>query len=347
MRSQRKAAKRWLKGHGNDETTAPGKAPLLVRDLNSTIRDVFGNEKLSLVGTVVTGGSLMQNKSRLGRGLDALLSGADDGAAGATLSQVSVEAIDRNPYQPRKEFDADSLAALRDSIKAHGVLQPLVVRQVEGRYQLIAGERRLRAAKEAGLSTVPVTVVDFNDQQVLEATLVENIQREDLNPIEKAVGFKDYLDRFQMTHDQLAARLGLSRSTITNLVALLDLPPEVQNAVRVGQLSTGHAKVLKGVSDPARQSAVAREAVARGLSVHATEALLRQPPTATEQTVPERPAYKTPPEKTTHVQGIEDELRQKLGVRLEIRVKSKEKGQFVLHFESNDDFERLVEVLRR
>src|SRR5262249_60717516 len=140
--------------------------------------------------------------------------------AGA-LAQVPVEAIDRNPYQPRREFDGDGLAALRDSIKAHGVLQPLVVRQVEGRYQLIAGERRLRAAKDAGLPQVPVTVVDFNDQQVLEAALVENIQREDLNPIEKALGFKDYLDRFKMTHEQLAARLGLSRSTITNLVALL------------------------------------------------------------------------------------------------------------------------------
>jgi ParB family chromosome partitioning protein len=289
----------------------------------------------------------MQNKSRLGRGLDALLSGAEAAGNGAPLSQVSVETIDQNPYQPRKEFDDDSLAALRDSIKAHGILQPLVVRQVEGRYQLIAGERRLRAAREAGLSAVPVTVVDFNDQQVLEAALVENIQREDLNPIEKAQGFKDYLDRFQMTHDQLASRLGLSRSTITNLVALLELPTEVQNAVRVGQLTTGHAKVLKGVSDPARQSAIAREAVARGLSVHATEALARQSPPPAEQPAPAPANYKTAPEKTNHVQSIEDELRQKLGVRLEIRVKAKERGQIVLCFDTNDDFERLVEVLRR
>jgi ParB family chromosome partitioning protein len=291
----------------------------------------------------------MQSKSRLGRGLDALLSGADNTTGGAALAKVSVEAIDQNPYQPRKEFDDDSLAALRDSIKAHGILQPLVVRQIDGRYQLIAGERRLRAAKEAGLSAVPVTVVDFNDQQVLEAALVENIQREDLNPIEKAMGFKDYLDRFQMTHDQLAARLGLSRSTITNLVALLELAPEVQDAVRVGQLSTGHAKALKGVNDPARQSSIAREAVARGLSVHATEVLVRQAPVTTppEQPAPATTNYKTSQEKTNHVQAIEDELRQKLGVRLEIRVKSKERGQFVLNFETNDDFERLVEVLRR
>jgi ParB family chromosome partitioning protein len=339
MRNLRKAAKRWLKGHGKPDEHEALKSALSAPELVGTIRDVFSQEIVSRSG----GGSLMQSKSRLGRGLDALLSG--DGTAAGTLTQVSVEAIDQNPYQPRKEFDEDGLAALRDSIKAHGVLQPLVVRQVEGRYQLIAGERRLRAARAAGLTTVPVTVVDFNEQQVIEAALVENIQREDLNPIEKAVGFKDYLDRFKMTHDQLAARLGLSRPTITNLVALLELPAEVQDAVRVGQLSIGHAKVLKGVSDPARQTAIARDAVARGLSVHATEALTRTLPV--EQPVPETPAYKTAPEKTNHVLAIEDELRQKLGVRMEVRLRAKERGQIVLNFETNDDFERLVEVLRR
>jgi ParB family chromosome partitioning protein len=338
MRDPRKKVKRWLKGHIPDHYD-PINSPLSAPEFVGTIPDVLKAEQWSRT----RGGSLMQNKSRLGRGLDALLSGGDGAAEGA-LAQVSVEAIDQNPYQPRKEFDSDGLAALRDSIKAHGVLQPLVVRQVEGRYQLIAGERRLRAARAGGLATVPVRVVDFNDQQVIEAALVENIQREDLNPIEKAVGFKDYLDRFQMTHDQLAARLGLSRPTITNLVALLDLPPDVQNAVRVGQLSTSHAKILKGVGDPARQSAIAREAVARGLSVHATEALAK---TQQAPPVPETPAYKTAPEKTNHVLALEDELRQKLGVRLEIRLRAKDRGQIVLNFESNDDFERLVEALRR
>src|SRR6202011_4828937 len=127
------------------------------------------------------------------------------------------------------------------------------------------GERRLRAAQTAGLSAVPVHIVNFNDQQVLEAALVENIHRSDLNPIEKAQGFKEHLDRFHMTHEQLAGRLGLARSTITNLVALLDLPPDVQNAVRVGQLSTGHAKLLKGVADRERMVALSKEIIARGL----------------------------------------------------------------------------------
>ncbi|HTU20284.1 MAG TPA: ParB/RepB/Spo0J family partition protein [Gemmataceae bacterium] len=294
----------------------------------------------------------MEKKSRLGRGLDALLSGEGSSTATAgTQTQVSLEVIEQNPYQPRKTFDSDELAALSASIRTHGVLQPLVVRQVGERYQLVAGERRLRAAREAGLNSVPVTVVDFNDQQTLEAALVENIQRSDLNPIEKAQGFKDYLTRYHMTHEQLAARLGLGRATITNLVALLELPAELQDAVRVGQLSTGHAKILKGISDPARQIAVSKEIIARGLSVHATEAFLKQ--LASEEKAQsdneggDLGKERTPPEKTTHVQGIENELRQKLSLRVEIRVKSKDKGQIVLSFESNDDFERVVEVLRR
>ena len=293
----------------------------------------------------------MEKKARLGRGLDALL-GVDAGPAPAGAAQVPLDAIGHNPYQPRKTFDDDELASLAASIRTHGVLQPLVVRPAGDGYQLIAGERRLRAARAAGLPAVPVTVVDFNDQQVLEAALVENIQRSDLNPIEKAQGFKDYLARYHMTHEQLAARLGLGRATITNLVALLDLPAELQDAVRVGQLSTGHAKVLKGISDPARQRAVSKEIMARGLSVHATEAYVKGlAAEARGQAPADEPGEdgdgREAPEKTAHVQGIENELRQKLGVRVEVRLKGADRGQFLLGFESNDDFERLLDVLRR
>jgi ParB family transcriptional regulator, chromosome partitioning protein len=294
----------------------------------------------------------MDKKSRLGRGLDALLGGGDESstALAGKQSQVPVEVIDQNPYQPRKAFDSDELASLSASIRTHGVLQPLVVRQIGQRYQLVAGERRLRAAREAGLSSVPVTVVDFNDQQILEAALVENIQRSDLNPIEKAQGFKEYLTRYRMTHEQLAARLGLGRATITNLVALLELPAELQDAVRVGQLSTGHAKILKGISDPAKQVSFGKEIIARGLSVHATETLLKQLAAEERAKVEgEASGVASAPrevEKTTHVQSLENELRQKLSLRVEIRVRAKDKGQIVLSFESNDDFERLIEVLR-
>jgi ParB family chromosome partitioning protein len=288
-----------------------------------------------------------EKKTRLGRGLDALVPGGEESLATLEQTQVSVDRIENNPYQPRKAFDDDELTSLSESIRTHGILQPLVVRQVGDRFQLIAGERRLRAAKVVGMNAVPVRVLDFNDQQVLEAALVENIQRTDLNPIEKAQGFKEYLDRFKMTHEQLAARLGLARPTITNLVGLLDLPAEVQNAVRVGQLTLGHAKLLKGMNDPQRQVTLCKEMIGRGLSVHAAEAFIKQQQTEQNGGPASASEPREPVEKTAHVAGIEDELRQKLAVKVEIRVKGKDKGQFVLNFESNDDFERVVEALRK
>jgi ParB family transcriptional regulator, chromosome partitioning protein len=179
-------------------------------------------------------------KPRLGRGLDALLGDVANPNARDT-GRLPLDQIRHNPYQPRKRFDADELTALSDSIKNHGVLQPLVVRKTSDGFQLVAGERRLKAAEQAGLKDVPVHVVEFNDQQTHEAALVENIQRTDLNAIEKAQGFKDYLDRYGLTHDQLGSKLGLDRSTISNLLGLLNLPQEVQDAVRVGQITLGHA----------------------------------------------------------------------------------------------------------
>jgi ParB family chromosome partitioning protein len=284
-------------------------------------------------------------KRRLGRGLDVLLGNGDQGAPSGTQgeSKVAVERIQHNPFQPRKAFDPDELTALGQSIRHHGILQPLVVRVQGDHYELIAGERRLRAAKAAGMTEVPVRIVDFNDQQTLEAALVENIQRADLNPIEKAQGFKDYLERFQMTQEQLAQRLGLDRTTISNLVNLLELAAEVQEAVRLGQISLGHAKVLKGLSDPQRQVALCREIIARGHSVRTTEELTKAHKAEKAAAGSER----TAPEKTTHVQAIEDELRKKLTTRVEIRLREKDKGQIILKFESNDDFERLLEVLRK
>jgi ParB family chromosome partitioning protein len=286
-------------------------------------------------------------KRRLGRGLDALLGGTENGSEAEPLTeqaQVPLDRIQQNPFQPRKTFDPDELASLSASVRSHGILQPLVVRQVGDQFQLVAGERRLRAAQAAGLTSVPVRMVDFNDQQVLEAALIENIQRTDLNPIEKAQGFKDYLERFGMSHEQLATRLGLARSTITNLVNLLELVPEVQEAVRVNQISEGHAKCLKGIKDPERQVEVFKAIVAKGLSVKATDAYVRQ---QREEKSGEAPKAPPAEEKSAHVKGIEDELRQKLATRVEVRLKGKDRGQIVLGFESNDDFMRLLEVLRK
>jgi len=282
-------------------------------------------------------------KRRLGRGLDALLGSAGDCEIPTTeQTHIAIEQIEQNPYQPRKSFDEEELVSLRESIRTHGLLQPLLVRHVGNHYQLVAGERRLRAAAAAGLTNVPVHVVDFNDQQILEAALVENIQRADLNPIEKAQGFKDYLKRFNMTQEQLANRLGLDRTTISNLVNLLDLPLEVQEAVRLLQISLGHAKVLKGLENAERQISICREIIGRGLSVRATESLIKEPkPDGNSK------AVKKSADKTSHVQALESELQQCLTTHVEIRLRGKDRGQIVLNFETNDDFERLVEVLRK
>jgi ParB family chromosome partitioning protein len=263
-------------------------------------------------------------------------------------TELPVELISHNPYQPRKTIDADDLAELAASVLEHGILQPLLVRQVEGQFQLIAGERRLRAAQEVGLKSVPVRVVDMNDQQTMEAALVENIQRTDLNPIEKAQSFKEYMDNFGLNHEQLAQRLGLARSSITNLVNLLELTPDVQNALRGNMITEGHAKVLKGVKDPTQQVSIYKQVVAQGLSVKATEGLIREmreEPAETES-APRGSTGGDAFEKTAHVKGIEDELRQRLAVKVDIKLKARDKGQIVLKFESNDDFDRIVEWLR-
>jgi ParB family chromosome partitioning protein len=283
-------------------------------------------------------------KPRLARGLNALLGDGPVPESGA--NRLAIEKIANNPYQPRKQFDGDELAALTSSIKTHGVLQPVVVRAVADGFQLIAGERRLRAAKEAGLLEVPVHIVKFDDQQVFEAALVENIQRSDLNPIEKAQGFKEYMEKFHITQDQLAARLGLDRTTVSNLLGLLHLPEEIRTAVRLGQLTLGHAKVLKGVADPAQQVALAKEAILKNYSVHALDALIKQMKLA--DSAPSEPAPRREViEKTAHVKGLEDDLRQRLAVKIEIKVRAKDKGQIVIGFDTNDDFERIIQALQK
>ncbi|MBP3958794.1 ParB/RepB/Spo0J family partition protein [Gemmata sp. G18] len=287
---------------------------------------------------------------RLARGLNALLGDISlPQSADAPVSRLAVGKIVFNPYQPRKQFDNDELASLTASVKNHGILQPLVVRAVGDSYQLIAGERRLRAAKDAGLEEVPVHVVGFDDQQVFEAALVENIQRTDLNPIEKAAGFKEYMDKFRMTQDQLGGRLGLDRSTVSNLLGLLNLHADVQAAVRNGQLTMGHAKVLKGVTDLEQQLAFAKDAIVKNYSVHALELLVKQHKLAAAgaEVAAEAVARKEPAEKTAHVKGLEDDIRQRLAVKIEIKVKAKDKGQIVIGFDSNDDFERIIQALQK
>ena len=297
----------------------------------------------------------MDTKTRLGRGLSSLLGddveNQEEALSGNELRMVlPVNRIQHNPYQPRKIFDDEQLSQLTQSIRNHGVLQPLVVRAAGETFQLIAGERRLRAAQVAGLTEVPVHVVDFNDQQVLEAALAENIQRSDLNPIEKAEGFKDYLDRYGGSKEDLAHRLGMDRTSVSNLVHLLNLPEEVQMAVRQEQISLGHAKILKGMSDPVLQISLTKDIMLKGLSVKALELLVKQHKNGGNPVEPENKPAKSNGatiEKTNHVLGIETELRHKFATKFEIKLKAVDKGQIVINFESNDDFERVVELLRK
>jgi len=287
----------------------------------------------------------MQTKVRLGRGLDALFTTAHNGgrAPDHETTRVAISRIQNNPFQPRKTFDADELAQLTASIREHGVLQPIVVRSSGDGYQLIAGERRLRAAQAAGLKEIPVQIVEFDDQQVVEAALAENIQRSDLNPIEKAQSFRDYLDRFGVKTEQLAQRLGLDRTTISNLLNLLNLPPQVQDWVRDGQLSVGHAKVLKGLNGAEKQIALAKETIAKNLSVHALEMLSKEHKNGRSHGSTE--PRKSAADKTAHVKAIEDEMRKKLATRVEIKLAEKNRGQFIIGFDTNDDFERIVEQI--
>ena len=222
----------------------------------------------------------MARKGGLGRGLTSLIpagAGEDaESAAAAGLSEVPVEAIQPNPLQPRRSFDEESLEGLSDSIKELGVLQPVLVRELDDGYELIAGERRLRAAKRAGLRSVPVVIRTADDVSSLEQALVENLHRQDLNPLEEAAAYQQLIEDFSYTQEQVAQRVGRSRSAVTNLLRLFQLPPAVQRLVGEQLISAGHAKALLGHPDRAYQEALAKRTVAEALSVRDVEQLVRE-----------------------------------------------------------------------
>lgn len=299
------------------------------------------------------------NRRALGRGLSALLGTqvddplpdalSADTSASDTVVEVPLAQVDPNPYQPRSAFEPADLDALAESIRLHGLLQPIVVRRHEGRYQLVAGERRLRAAEQLRLASIPARVVELDERQTCELALVENLQRADLNAIEKASAFQRYIEQFHSTHEDLARQLGIDRSTVTNLLRLLDLPDAVQEMVAHKKLSGGHARALLSLDDPLAQLAAASDVVEQDLSVRQTEALVRERKKSVDQAA--MPSADPPPsepadEKTNHVRSIENELCQRLGMKVAIHAKGT-KGQIVLHFSSNDDFERALDQLRR
>jgi ParB family chromosome partitioning protein len=293
---------------------------------------------------------LTVNRRRLGRGLEALLGREEGGIEPASLEsgelvQIAVDQIDPNPYQPRQEFDPAEQRALADSLRQHGMLQPVLVRAVGERYQLIAGERRLRASIEAQLHEVPARVLILDDQRVLELAMVENLQREDLNAVEKATAFRDYLGRYGVTQEDLAGRLGLDRSTLSNLIRLLELPAAVLAAVRSKEISQGHARAILGLEDSAAQVSICQRIVAEHLSVRQTEALV-----TTGVPTPPRPRLRKdsahlPAAKAPHLLNLEQRLHHRLGTTVAIRPKNQERGQIVIDYDSRAELERLTALL--
>ncbi len=302
----------------------------------------------------------MNKERRLGRGLEALLgrppaSGGDFGDGSRDLSgpppreglvQIHVYEIENNPFQPRRDFDDAAIAELSESLKEHGMIQPLVVRRNGNRYQLIAGERRLRAAVKAGWQQVPAQVREADDRQMSEVAIVENLQRKDLNPLEKASSFQQYLERYACTQEELAGRLKIDRSTIANLIRLLELPEAIQQSIRSGALSQGHARALLPLGDEREQLAFCQRIQTEALSVRATEDLVQQ----TIHSADHEPlavigvdAHRAKSSKRTGRQSaaLEQELRTALGTKVDIKQKAGGRGQIVVHFASLEEFERL------
>lgn len=295
------------------------------------------------------------NKRRLGRGLEALLGREEGGFEPSSfdandLTFVAVDQVDPNPFQPRRQFDPSEIAALADSLRQHGMIQPILVRAVHDRYQLIAGERRLRAAVEAQLHEVPARVMDLDDQRVSELAMVENLQREDLGALEKAVAFRDYLARYGGTQEELAGRLGLDRSTVSNLIRLLELPDDVQDVLRSKKISQGHARALLGLNEPEARRAACQRVVSESLSVRQTEALVTTgEPTPSLTRVRKDPAQprSTPAGgKAPHVVEMEQHLHSRFGTPVLIKVKGRERGQIIIDFNNQDDFQRVTSLIR-
>lgn len=283
-------------------------------------------------------------KKGLGKGLDALFGGYTDTVPDQELkdkdiSQVDIMDIDPNPNQPRKTFDQEKLDDLARSIKDHGLVQPIALVRKGDRYTIVAGERRWRAARKAGLKTVPALVMDLTEKEVLEIALVENLQREDLNPIEEAEGIRSLIDQYKLTQDEVASRLGRSRPAIANSLRLLRLDKKLQAYLIDGKLTPGHGRALLAISDEKARQKVAKTIIEKDLNVRDTERLIKKLSTPAKQT--QRKTKEIP----LHLAEIELNLEEALGTRVQIKP-GKKKSIIVIEYYNDDDLERIIERLQ-
>lgn len=289
-----------------------------------------------------------KKRSGLGKGLSSLIPADVEGEAG-TYREIDVNHVRPNRYQPRDHFDEELLSSLADSISEVGVIQPIVVREHDDGYELIAGERRWRAAKRAGLPSIPAIIRTSDDLASLESAVVENLHRQDLNALEEAAAYQQLIDDFSLTQEQVAARVGRSRSAVANTIRLLQLPAKVQRLVIEGQLSAGHARALLAIDDRGQQEALAKQIVDEGLTVRDVERLLRDDDDAAEPADDGKKSARTssPPSKTVADPGVL-ELEELLAARLDTRVKvqlGKGPGKLVVDFADLDDLERIYRVI--
>lgn len=286
--------------------------------------------------------SKKRKKMALGRGLDALIPDFESiESKPKDFFQCDIGQIRPNRYQPRRRFSENELKELSNSIKEQGILQPLLVKKEQNGFELIAGERRLRAAKMAGLNQVPVLIKDISDTKILELSIVENIQREDLNPIEEAESYYRLMTEFGLTQDQTAQRVGKSRSAVANFLRLRQLPEEVKTGLIENTLSTGHARALLGVESPAQQRRIYRTVLSKGLSVRQTEALINRlksenkkaPPSGANQT-------------DRHLLNLSEELSRNFGTKVQIKRKG-QKGKVEIEFYDDNDLDRLINLFNQ
>ena len=275
----------------------------------------------------------MAAREALGRGLAALLEGAD-ATAESELTEVPVSHIRPNPFQPRSHFDPERLRELSDSIRQQGVIQPIVVRRNAEGYELLAGERRLRATQMAGYTTIPALVKSANDQEALEVALLENLQREDLNPVEEARAYQRLQMEFRLTQDEVAQRVGRDRSSVTNMLRLLKLPPSIQADLEAGRLSMGHARALLALESEEAQQRLRNRIVAEGLSVRETENQVRAEK--------RRPVAKPP--KPAHFEALEATLHRRFGAEVSIKP-GRRRGKIEITYRGEADLQRLMSLL--